>query len=342
MSEINALDPSAVPYPTKGGGGFVVGVDVGGTKIAAAVVDRAGRRLGRVQCPTAVGSAERTLASIADAVRGAVRAAELTLADIEAVGLGIPGQVDPRAGVGRYSVNLGWRDAPVRAYLQESLGLPCAIENDVSVAALGESHVGVGRGLPSLVYLVMGTGIAARVVIEGRLYRGVNGLAGEIGHLVFDPDGPLCKCGARGCLEAIASGPGIAARAREGLAVGRASTLDDVLTRCGAVRAHDVFAAADAGDAWAAEVLDATARYLGQGVGYLLMLFDPAVVVLGGGLAHTGPRLIQGLHAELARQAGISSVLRVQYHPDKVVVSPLGDDAALLGAAALVQTAARG
>ena len=315
---------------------LVVGVDVGGTKIAAAVVDGQGRRLGRVQRPTEVGDTARTLASIADAVRQAVHAAGLTLADIEAVGLGIPGQVDPVAGVGRYSVNLGWRDAPVRAFLEESLGVPCAIENDVSVAALGESHAGVGRGLPSLVYLILGTGIAARVVIDGHLYRGVNGLAGEIGHLVFDPDGPLCKCGARGCLEAIASGPGIAARAREGLAAGRVSVLETVLGQRGAVRAHDVFAAADAGDAWAAEVLAQTGRTLGQAVATLLMLFDPAVVVLGGGLAHSGPRLIEGIHAELARQAETSLVLREQYRPDKVVVSPLGDDAALLGAAALV------
>ena len=342
MSEIQEIDPSPVPSPEKGGRRLVVGVDVGGTKIAAAVVDGEGRLLGRVQRPTEVGDAERTLASIADAVRLAVGAAGLTLAEVDAVGLGIPGQVDPVAGIGQMSVNLGWRDAPVRAYLESELGVRCAIENDVSVAALGESHVGVGRGLPSLVYLIMGTGIAARVVIDGRLYRGVNGLAGEIGHLVFDPDGPLCKCGARGCLEAIASGPGIAARAREGVQAGRVSALGEGLARTGTVRAHDVFAAADAGDAWAAEVLAQTGRYLGQAVAILLTLFDPAVVVLGGGLAHSGPRLLAGIHAELARQAEQLPALRAQYHRDKVVVSPLRDDAALLGAAALVQTTTRG
>ena len=314
----------------------MVGVDVGGTKTAAAVVDGQGRLSGRVQRPTEVGDAARTLAGIAATVRLAVQAAGLTLADMDAVGLGIPGQVDPVAGVGQYSVNLGWRDAPVRAWLEAELGLPCAVENDVSVAALGESRFGVGRGLPTLVYLVVGTGIAARVVVEGRLYRGVNGLAGEIGHLVFEPDGPLCKCGARGCLEALAAGPAIAARAREGLLAGRASSLAAGLAQADGLTAHAVLAAAEAGDGWASEVVAAAAAYLARAVATLLTLYDPAVVVLGGGLAHSGPLWMAELHAELARQAAQSPLLDELYHPAQVVVSPLGDDAALLGAASLV------
>lgn len=315
---------------------YVAGVDVGGTKIAAAVVDHQGRILGRFQRPTDVTDTPHTLASIADAVRQTVQSAGLTLADIHAVGLGIPGKVDPAAGVGVLSVNLGWRDAPVKAYLEADLGLPCAIENDVSVGALGEGRYGVGRGLRSLVYLIIGTGIAARVIIDGTLYRGVNGMAGEIGHTVFDPNGRLCLCGARGCLEAIASGPGIAARARERVAAGAESQLHHVLATTGGITTQAVFAAAEAGDTLALEALDQTGRTLGQAIVQLLMLFDPEAIILGGGLAQSGPLLLDAIHRELARQAAASYVVREQYRPEKVIAGPLGNDAALLGAAALV------
>lgn len=313
-----------------------IGVDVGGTKIAAAVVDSQGRIKGRVQRPTALGAASLTLAGIADTIRETMAVASIRPADIVGVGLGIPGKVDPTTGVGVLSVNLGWRDAPVVATLEAELGLPCAIENDVSVGALGESRYGRGRGAASLVYLIIGTGVAARVVIDGRLYRGVSGMAGEIGHTVFDPHGPLCKCGARGCLEAIASGPGLVVRTQAALAAGRASRLGQVDPEPAPLTPRLIFEAADQDDELAVEVIEDTGRFLGQAVAQLIMVFDPTLVVLGGGLAQAGPRLVDAIHRELAHQAALSYVFRDQYRPDKVQVSRLGADVALLGAAALI------
>ena len=161
-------------------------------------------------------------------------------------------------------------------------------------------------------------------------------MAGEIGHIVFDPRGPLCKCGARGCLEAIASGPGLVVRTQAALDAGRQSRLRQISPDPASLTTRMIFEAADQGDALAVEIIEDTGRYLGQAVAQLIMFFDPTLVVLGGGLAQAGPRLSDAIHRELARQAALSFVFRDQYRPDKVQVSQLGTDVALLGAAALV------
>lgn len=311
-----------------------IGVDVGGTKIAAALVDSDGRITHRVQRATDVSGVEATLTSIQAAIEAVLADAGPTASDIVGVGLGIPGKVDPVRGLGLLSVNLGWRDAPVVATLEAALGVPCRIENDVSVGALGEARYGAGRGRDSLVYLSLGTGVAARTVIEGRLYRGAGGLAGELGHLVADPDSLPCKCGARGCLEAIASGPGIAARAQQAVDAGAATTLRE-LAAGGPVTTRMVFAAADAGDALAQAIVERTGQYLGRAVEDLIMLYDPDIVVLGGGLAQAGNRLTAAIVRELDRLAAESYVFRDMWQPERLAVSALGPDVALLGAAAL-------
>lgn len=313
---------------------YVIGVDVGGTKIAAALVSADGRITFRVQRPTVVSDTAATLDSIRAAIEAVLAAAASDMGAVGGVGLGIPGKVDPERGVGLLSVNLGWRDAPVVATLEAALDLPCRIENDVSVGALGEARYGAGRGRHSLVYLSLGTGVASRVVIDGRLYRGATGLAGEIGHLVFDPDSLPCKCGARGCLEAIASGPGIAARAQAAVAAGRNSALRD-MAGAGAITTRLVFVAASEGDPLAREVVERTGLYLGRAVQHLIMLYDPDVVVLGGGLAQAGDLLNLAIVAELDRLAAASYVFHDMWRPGLMQVSALGPDVALLGAAAL-------
>lgn len=316
---------------------LVVGVDVGGTKTAAAVVDAAGRLFGRAQTATRLGGADETLRGVAETIRVTVAAAGLALSDITAIGLGVPGKVDPARGLGVYSVNVGWHDAPVVAYLSDALGLPCAVENDVGAAALGESHYGAGRGVAALVYLSLGTGIASRLVLDGRLYRGMSGLAGEIGHTVFDPQGPLCKCGARGCLEAIASGPGIAARGQAAVDEWQPTQLvemaDDV---GGAVTTRMVFEAAAAGDALAQGIIQATGATLAEAIQQLIMFFDPQLVVLGGGLTGVGDALAAPIYTELARRAAASTTFAEMYAPQRVRLTALGADGAILGAAALV------
>ena len=310
---------------------LVVGVDVGGTKIAAALVDADGVPLHRVRYPTEISSPQATLDSIAYSVDQVIEESGLSRADIYAVGLGIPGLVDPERGVGIASVNLNWRNVPVRAELQERLGLPCFIENDVKAAALGEARYGAGRGLDSLVFLIIGTGIAASVVQNHTILRGAHGIAGEIGHAVIEPDGPLCKCGGRGCFEALASGPAIAARATAKLQAGVSSSLVSLPI----ITAEDVFEAAARYDFLARQTIQEVAGYVAFVVQFLALAYDPQVLVLGGGIPLTGNLFIDPIQRALKKQASENWVFREMYSPDLVQVTRMGADIAVIGAAAL-------
>jgi glucokinase len=322
-----------------GAGPLVVGVDVGGTKIAAGVVDGRGHVYGRVKLPTDTARPEMTLQSIAAGITAALHAAEVSPSHISGVGLGIPGKVDPEHGIGLLSVNLGWQDVPVKHWLEEALGLPCVVENDVSAATLGESLYGVGRelgGLANLVYLSLGTGIAARAMIEGRLYRGTNGLAGEIGHAIFVPGGPLCRCGARGCLEALAAGPALVLQAQEEIQAEGDSLLQELLDRSPKPTAELVFEAATRGDNLARQILAEAGSHLAHAIYLLAVAFDPQVVVLGGGLAQVEGPLIEAIQFGVAQWAEQSPVFREVLDPGVVRLSALQQDAGILGAAALV------
>lgn len=310
---------------------LVVGVDVGGTKIAAAVVDAEGVPHYRVRNPTDTSSPRATLDVIAYSVDQVIEEAGLTRADIYAVGLGIPGLIDPARGIGIASVNLNWRNVPVRAELQERLGLPCFIENDVKAAALGEARYGVGRNLDSLVFLIIGTGIAAAFVQNQTILRGVHGIAGEIGHATIEPNGPLCKCGGRGCFEALASGPAIAARAVAKLRAGGSSSLASLTD----VTSEDVFEAAKCGDSLAMQTIHEVAGYVAFVVQFLAMAYDPQVIVLGGGVPLAGDLFIEQVQKALEKQASENWVFREVYSPQLVQVTRFGADTALIGAAAL-------
>ena len=293
----------------------------------------------RVQRPTDISSPEATLRGIAETVDEALAASGVGRADLSGVGLGIPGKVDPIRGVGILSVNLAWHDVPVTSALESALGLACFIENDVKAAALGESRYGAGRGLRNLIYLALGTGIAAGILIDGKLYRGSTGMAGEIGHAVVDRQGALCKCGSRGCFEAQAAGPGIAARANEARAVHPEGELQpdgaSRLTGLAPLTAEAVLSAAR-DDPLAQRILAETAGDVGLAIRWLITAFDPEMIVLGGGVAGAGERLLDAVRAELERQADESLVFRELYKPELVQLTALGSDAGILGAAALV------
>lgn len=260
-----------------------------------------------------------------------IEEAGLLPTDIYAVGLGIPGLVDPVRGVGIASVNLNWRNVPVRAELQERLGLPCFIENDVKAAALGEARYGAGRGLDSLVFLIIGTGIAASVVQNHTILRGSHGIAGEIGHAIIEPDGPVCKCGGRGCFEALASGPAIAARAVAKLQAGGSSPLASLPE----ITAEDVFEAAAGGDPLALQTIREVAAYVAFVVQFLALAYDPQVIVLGGGISLTGNLFFDPIRHALEKQARENWVFREMYSPELVQVTRMGADIAVIGAAAL-------
>jgi glucokinase len=321
---------------------LVAGVDVGGTKIAAAIVDKNGQIFGRVQISTDTSTPERTLRSVARCIRSAIDAAGITITDVAAAGLGIPGQVDPVVGVGILSVNLNWRDVPVTSTLETMLGLPCAIENDVRAAALGESYYGVGREARNMVYLSLGTGIAAGVVVAGRLYRGTTGMAGEVGHMIVAQHGPRCACGAQGCLEALAAGPAIAARARVAILDARPTVLRDVFAARHDLTSEDVCTAAAQGDKLARDLLDEVGSYLGYAIHLLVMAYDPEMIVLGGGVALAGDVLLATVREHAGRIASEAPVFQAMYRPEMLQLTALRRDVAILGAAALVAPAATG
>ena len=323
-------------FTSKGGQPLVIGVDVGGTKIAAGVVDAQGKMLGRSHLPTDTSSPERTLHSIAAAITEAMAVSVVKPEQVDGVGLGIPGKVDAQRGLGLLSANLGWRDVPVRDWLERQFAFPCFLENDVGVATLGESIYGAGQGVKNLLYLSLGTGIAVGVVITGSLYRGTNGLAGEIGHTVFVPDGPSCSCGGHGCLEALAAGPALARQAQEAIESGRVSLLQDRLANENGLTTERVFEAARQGDALALEILQRAAKHLAYAIYLLSMIFDPQIIVLGGGLALEDGPLVSAIQAEVVRWSERSPIFREILLPDTIRLTSLKRDAGILGAAALV------
>jgi glucokinase-like ROK family protein len=314
---------------------FAVGVDVGGTKIVAGVVDVNGQVYSRIKLPTDTSKPEMTLRSIANAIEQAIQAGGVSPSAIQGIGLGIPGQVDPQRGICLLSVNLNWHNVAVKDWLEQRFGLSCTLENDVSAGALGEYRYG-GAANADILYLSLGTGIAARVIHEGHLYRGSHGLSGEIGHTIFVPGGPRCSCGGLGCLEALAGGPALARNAETRLQSGQTSCLQETLARQGRLSAEQVFEAARQEDALALQVLEEAGMHLAYAINVLAMTFDPQVVVLGGGLAlEEGPlteAIRRGLHYWLEQ----TPILREILTPESLRLSALQRDAGILGAAALI------
>lgn len=298
--------------------GLLVGVDAGGTKVAVLVADGAGQALSRITVPTALGDPARTLAGIAAAVREAVAAAGRTLPEVAAVGLGVPGQVDTATGQVRHAVNLGWVDVAAGPELGAALGAPCLVENDVRLAALGLYHFPEFAALRNLAYVSVGTGIAAGLILGGRLYRGSHGMAGEIGHMVVVRDGPRCHCGTYGCLEAVAGGWAIARQARQAVERGAATLLKSDREPTAA----DVYAAAAAGDAVAGAILTTAAAYQAQAVQQLVMAYDVEAVVFGGGVSRAGAAFLQPLLAEIERFRADSALMREMLRPGLVQALP--------------------
>src|SRR4051812_8406733 len=276
----------------------------GGVAGPDGAVERAGSRpTGREGGPDAVLAGLAAFASELAAAAGAV-----------AVGVAVPGLVDEASGVARASVNLGWHDVPLRRHMEERLGLPVAVAHDVRAAARGEAAAGAARGRSDWLLVTLGTGGGAAVVVAGRPYAGAHGVGGELGHLVVAPDGPECACGARGCVEALASAAAV--ERRYAASTGRAVPAEAVISRAGA------------GDAAAADVWRDAVAALAAGLGAAGVMLDPGLIVVGGGLAGAGPALFDPLTAELRRRLPFLAA-------PPVVPAALGADAGWRGAALL-------
>src|SRR5260221_3909427 len=297
---------------------LLVGVDVGGTKIAVLVVDRDERVIGREVAHTAAGAQDGATEQIAAVIDRTLRSADARIHDVAAIGVGVPGRVDPLTGAVTLAVNLGWSDLPLGEQLESRLGRPCVVENDVRAAAFGLHRRRVVGEVDDLAYLAVGTGVSAGVVLHGRLHRGPRGLAGEIGHVIVDPDGARCACGERGCLETLVSGSAIARLAREALEAGQPTALAEVSNaRDGTAgpTAEDVYAAAAAGDRVGMEIAESVGRRLAWAIHLLVMTYDVERVVLGGGVSHAGQTFLRPIDEELDRLRATSELAREQLLP---------------------------
>jgi glucokinase len=305
---------------------FVVGVDIGGTKTAVLVCDQSGNVAARAVAPTALGSPTVVVESIAAAVEAALAEAGGTTADAAALGVGVPGRVDRAAGSVTLAVNLGWHDLPLGVLLEARLGIRTILENDVRAAALGLHRRHVFGSVQSLAFLAIGTGISAGVVLEGKLHRGATGLAGEIGHVIVDSNGPLCACGLHGCFETISAGPAILKAAHE-LGIDRAED----------AAAEAVFAAAAAGDDRATAVIERAGRTVGWGIQLLALAYDVERIVIGGGVSHAGEAFMAPVRRELDRFRAASALSDEILRPDLVVLLPPGADAGAWGAVTIAR-----
>ncbi len=306
--------------------GLIAGVDLGGTKILTLVVGRDLKIAGSdLRATDAAEGPEAVLARIMASVRVASRGRALA-----AIGISTPGPCDPERGVVTSPPNLpGWSDVPLAQLVSQGMHLPAWIENDANAAAIAEQRLGAGRGSRHMVLVILGTGIGGGLILDGRLYRGASGAAGEIGHMQLEPNGPRCGCGRRGCLEALASGRALRDRAAE-IVVREPSGILARIARDEGERptAESLGRAAAAGDVSAQQAITTAGRYLGAGLTNLVDIFNPEIVVLGGSLRKLGP-----LYLDTAREIARVEAFPQSYRDARIVEAELGDEAGAFGAA---------
>lgn len=313
---------------------YKVGIDLGGTFVKAGVIDAEYHIIGTAKLET---RCPRPAEEIADTIKAtvllALENAGITLEQVEFVGIGTPGGVNSE-GIVEFSPNLDFHDVPLKILMEERLLKPCAIGNDANVAALGEQIAGCGNGVPNFIMVTLGTGVGGGIILDKRLLIGINGQAGEIGHMVIETGGIACQCGRTGCFEKYASTSALVQQTKDALYMDRDKTsvmwgmTDGDLERingfiiCNAVRE---------GDKLANEVFNNFVRYLAVGVTNLINIFQPDMICLGGGISKEGDFLIQPLIKEINKR-------RFDQHAKKqtqIVAATLGNDAGIIGAALL-------
>jgi glucokinase len=315
---------------------LTVGVDIGGTKVLAGVVDAQGQVLGREQRPTPAGSAaavEETIAALVNE-RGERH-------PVGAVGIGAAGFVDPTRSVVRASTHLAWHDEPLRDRVSERTGLPVLVDNDGNTAGLGESMFGAGVGHRFVLCVTLGTGIGGALVIDDEVYRGANGMAAEFGHILLVPGGEQCDCGNRGCWEEYGSGDALVRNARNRLRDGSPGT-ERLAELAGgdpaALTGQQVTQAAQDGDAVAIELLREVGEWVGTGLATLTAALDPDCIVLGGGVSAAGELLLAPARETFTAKL-IARHVRVE---PAIALAALGPDAGFIGAAAMARAALPG
>ena len=309
-----------------------LGIDLGGTKILTAVAGIDGHMFSRDHSITPAKEGHRAVVqSILQSVDRSLNQAGITTADLTAIGIGAPGLSNPETGVLYTSPNLpGWQDVPLRDIVEKELDRKAFLINDANAAALGELYFGAAKGARNFIYITLSTGIGSGIIINGNIYTGFKGMAGELGHMVISDEGPVCKCGNRGCWEIMASGTALAREARQSIDNGiKTSILDYADGDIDKVDAEVVHKAAQAGDNLARDLILRTGYYVGVGLANLINIFNPEIIVIGGGLSNIGDMLLEPAYEEAKRRAFIQS-----YNAVRFARAELGRNSGVLGAAA--------
>jgi len=314
---------------------FIVGVDLGGTKILSGLFTPALKSLGKVKLSTkAERGPDAVLDRIARCVRDVVDECDLDLKNCKGIGIGAPGAVDFDNGRVIFAPNLGWKDVPVKKELEKRLDVPVFLENDCNVCTLGVHERELGGKPRHLIGIFIGTGIGGGIILDGKLFSGANHTAGEIGHMVLQVDGEKCACGNKGCFEALASRTAIFNRIQAAVKDGQKTLLTEMLgDKFENLKSGDLRKAIRRGDKFVEEAIEEAAEYIGIAVGNLVNLFNPEIVVLGGGV-------IDALEDEMFKIITRTALTYAMPGSDKdlkIIPTKLGNDAGITGAAVLAQ-----
>ena len=309
-----------------------IGIDVGGTGIQMGVVDEKGQIIAKGGIVTRTDIPfEDQVKAMADCVLDTIGKSGHDLSEVQSIGLGIPGIADPKTGVVPFCTNLGWKDVPLRETFRKYIDKPIFIDNDATVAGLAESVAGVSAGTSSSVFLTLGTGVGAGIVINGKVWSGHHGVGSEVGHMIMEIDGEPCSCGNSGCLERYTSATAVIRMAREAVQKHPESL---IMTLCegdpAKINAKIVFDASREGDETALKIFRRYARYVGMAIANVVNFLDPEVVVLGGGVSKAGSYLLDAVRAETPKYC----LYKAMPHA-RIELAELGPDAGIIGAAML-------
>jgi glucokinase-like ROK family protein len=318
-------------FSLNGNFGLVAGIDIGATSIDLAIADFSGKLLVRYSEPASVKDGPiRILGRVCSLLENLIQEGGLSLKILNGIGIGVPGPVDFSVGsLVSPPIMPGWDRYPIIQTVQQWFpSSNVVVDNDVNVMALGEIYQGAGKGVDNLIFVKIGTGIGAGIICEGKIYRGSSGCAGDIGHIGVDKNGPLCHCGNKGCLEALAAGPAIASRSLTAAQAGKSPILLKYYENNGNVlRAEDVGNASREGDALAIEVIRESGQYVGDVLAGLVNFYNPEMIVIGGGVSNLGDLLLSSIRQSVLRRS-----LPLATRDLLIVFSEIGTDAGVIGA----------
>ena len=306
---------------------YVIGVDIGGTKISTAISTIEGNILANVVLPTKAEEGETAvLGRIVQSIDEVIVGSSTSIDEIEAIGIGSPGPLDAKKGIIITTPNLPFKDYNLVQPLKEKYNIPVYLDNDANAAAIGEYMFGAGKGKDSIVYFTVSTGVGGGAVLDGKVYRGHTSNALEIGHTTVDPNGPRCNCGNLGCLEAISSGTAIARKGKEAVS----TNVETSLKKYDTVTSYEVFKEAEAGDEVAKDIIDNALTYLGIGVANAIATFDPEMIIIGGGVSKAGDIVFNTVKKVVNKRC-----FKSMAESCEIVPAGLGSDAGVVGAVAL-------